>query len=150
MPPCEYTVSWCSNTMSHPYAQHSCRTGRKHIRIYENSNAQDLQDSEYVWRIRDSFITEIMTTLLHKVYCLSGHIQGSSVLTLRTFTFILFLAIPFSLLRLLTPLVHPSKGCIWLSILVMCQLSHINVKLVTVRNVVWMWVKYQINNIISV
>lgn len=48
MPLCQYTVCCCLNTVSHSYTQYICRTGRKHARIYENSSAQDLEDSEYV------------------------------------------------------------------------------------------------------
>lgn len=65
MPLCQYTVCCCQNTVSHSYTQYRCRTGRKHARIYENSSAQDLQDSEHVWTKKDSFITEITKTVLH-------------------------------------------------------------------------------------
>ena len=76
-----YVVVWI---VSHSYTQYRCKTGRQQARIYENSSVQDLQDSEYVWTIKESFITETTKTLLHKFYCLPGAIRGSSVTTLRT------------------------------------------------------------------
>jgi len=131
MPVCQYTVCCCMNTVSHSYTQYRCRTGRQHARIYESSSAQDLQDSEYVWTIKESFITEITKTLLHKFYCLPGAIQGSSVTTLRTFVSTFILGPHFSTCFVCWPYLYTLWWAVRAFTFCVSGIIHITVKLVT-------------------
>lgn len=116
--------------MSHSYTQYRCRTGRQHAIIYENSSAQDLQDSEYVWTIKESFITEITKTLLHKFYSLPGA-NGEVVSPLSELSSpSLFLAPLFHLLC------RPHLYTLWWDVRAfifrhVSAIMHITVKLVT-------------------